>query len=63
MIVNTPVGRYSVHDDSYIRMLAIQYKIPYVTTMAAARATVDGIAAVKSGQSNPVSLQEYHQQL
>ncbi|MDD5432074.1 MAG: carbamoyl-phosphate synthase large subunit [Candidatus Omnitrophica bacterium] len=60
LIINTPVGRMSVHDDSYIRMLAIQYKIPYVTTMSAARATVDGIEAVKKKQSQPKSLQEYH---
>jgi len=60
LIINTPIGRRSVYDDSYIRMLAIQHKIPYVTTMAAARATVDGIEAVKKHQSSPKSLQEYH---
>ncbi|MCX5714808.1 MAG: carbamoyl-phosphate synthase large subunit [Candidatus Omnitrophica bacterium] len=60
LIINTPIGRKSAYDDSYIRMLAIQYKISYVTTMAAARATVDGIGSIKNGQSQPVSLQEYH---
>ncbi|MDD5027871.1 MAG: carbamoyl-phosphate synthase large subunit, partial [Candidatus Omnitrophica bacterium] len=60
LIINTPVGRMSVYDDSYIRMLAIQYKIPYVTTLSAARATVDGIDAVKGKQAEPKSLQEYH---
>jgi carbamoyl-phosphate synthase large subunit len=63
LIINTPIGRMSVYDDSYIRMFAIQYKIPYVTTMAAARATVDGIDSVKKRQSKPMSLQEYHQLL
>jgi carbamoyl-phosphate synthase large subunit len=63
LIINTPIGRVSVYDDSYIRMLAIQYKIPYVTTMSAAKATVDGIDAVKRGKSSPVSLQEYHESL
>ncbi len=63
LIINTPIGRMSVYDDSYIRMLAIQYKIPYVTTMAAARATVDGIDAVKRRPSQPKSLQEYHAML
>jgi len=63
LIINTPIGRMSAYDDSYIRMLAIQYKIPYVTTMAAARASVDGIASVKKKQSEPKSLQEYHQML
>jgi carbamoyl-phosphate synthase large subunit len=63
LIINTPIGRMSVHDDSYIRMLAIQHKIPYVTTMAAARATVDGIDSVKKKQDKPKSLQEYHKML
>ena len=62
LIINTPVGRMSVYDDSYIRTLAIQYKIPYVTTMAAARATVDGIESAKK-EELPKSLQEYHQLL
>ncbi|MDD5045286.1 MAG: carbamoyl-phosphate synthase large subunit, partial [Candidatus Omnitrophica bacterium] len=63
LIINTPIGRMSVYDDSYIRMLAIQYKIPYVTTMAAARATVDGIESTKKSQSESKSLQEYHRML
>jgi len=63
LIINTPIGRMGVYDDSYIRMLAIQYKIPYVTTMSAARATADGIDAVKKKQSQPKSLQEYHELL
>ena len=63
LIINTPIGRKSVHDDSYIRMLAIQYKIPYVTTMSAARATVDGIESMKKKRSVPKSLQEYHEML
>jgi len=63
LIINTPIGRLSVHDDSYIRMLAISHKIPYVTTMAAARATVDGIDSVKIKQDRPKSLQEYHKMI
>jgi carbamoyl-phosphate synthase large subunit len=63
LIINTPVGRMSAHDDSYIRMLAIQYKIPYVTTMSAARATVGGIESMKKKRSEPKSLQEYHELL
>ncbi|MDD5238290.1 MAG: carbamoyl-phosphate synthase large subunit [Candidatus Omnitrophica bacterium] len=63
LIINTPIGRMSAYDDSYIRMFAIQYKVPYVTTMAAARATVDGIESMKKGYGEPKSLQEYHQML
>ena len=60
MIINTPVGKDSKHDDSYIRMMAIQRKTPYVTSIAAAEASVDGIAAVKNeGEKPPKALQEY----
>jgi carbamoyl-phosphate synthase large subunit len=59
LIVNTPIGRDSKIDDSYIRMMAIQYKIPYVTTMAAARSTATGIRAALAGIEAPKSLQEY----
>jgi carbamoyl-phosphate synthase large subunit len=63
LIINTPIGRQGIHDDSYIRMLAIQHKIPYVTTMSAARATVDGIDSVESKKNQPKSLQEYQSML
>ncbi|MFH1552653.1 MAG: carbamoyl-phosphate synthase large subunit, partial [Candidatus Omnitrophota bacterium] len=39
LIVNTPVGRGSKYDDSYIRIMAVQQKIPYITSMAAAEAS------------------------
>ncbi len=62
LIFNTPAGRLSKIDDSFIRMWAIQYKLPYMTTIAAARASVDGIAAARNDHSNaPKSLQEYLQ--
>ncbi len=61
VIVNTPVGKTGAHDDSYLRKAAIKAKIPYVTTMAAARATATGIRRVeKSGRGDVVSLQELH---
>ena len=41
-------------------MMAIQRKIPYVTSMAAAEATVEGIEAAQKGLSTPLALQEYH---
>ncbi len=59
LIINTPIGRLSKIDDSYIRMLAIQYRVPYVTTVAAAEATAEGIAEAKHGVSPLKSLQEY----
>ena len=63
LIINTPIGKASMHDDSYIRMAAIQKKIPYVTSIAAALATVDGIEEMKNKDTAPKSLQEYHQDL
>jgi carbamoyl-phosphate synthase large subunit len=60
MVINTPVGGKGKHDDSYIRQTAIQHKIPYITTTAAAMATVAGIETVKSGNVEVKSIQEYH---
>ncbi|MCD8157048.1 MAG: carbamoyl-phosphate synthase large subunit, partial [Clostridiales bacterium] len=59
LIVNTPAGKESVHDDSYLRKAAIKAKIPYMTTMAAARVTAKGIKYVKEhGNGEIKSLQE-----
>ncbi len=60
LIVNTPVGRTSKFDDSYIRIMAIQHKLPYITTMAGARASVEAIEAMKGKGVALKSLQEYH---
>jgi carbamoyl-phosphate synthase large subunit len=60
LVVNTPIGKRGLYDDSYIRKNAIKYKIPYVTTMAAARAAAKGIGAYRQKESAVVSLQRYH---
>ena len=60
LVVNTPVGKRSQHDDSYIRKAAIEYKIPYITTTTASAATAEGIAARQKGESAVKSLQSYH---
>ena len=63
LVINTPYGKRSQHDDSYIRKAAIKYKVPYITTMAAALASAKGIAAYKENnckEANLRSLQEYH---
>ena len=61
LIVNSPVGKDSVNDDSYLRKAAIKSKIPYMTTIAAARATYKGIRYVqKHGNGEVKSLQELH---
>jgi len=60
LIINTPVGKLSKHDDSYIRKSAIKFKIPYITTIAAALAAARGIEAFKKGRGTVKSLQQYH---
>ena len=64
LIVNSPAGKESVNDDSYLRKAAIKGKVPYITTMAAARATAEGIRYVKEhGYSDVKSLQELHSEI
>ena len=64
LIINSPAGKDAVSDDSYLRKAAIKGKIPYMTTMAAAKATVDGISYVKeNGNSEVKSLQELHSEI
>ncbi|MDY6953094.1 MAG: ATP-grasp domain-containing protein, partial [Thermodesulfobacteriota bacterium] len=60
LIINTPSGRLSKNDDSYIRKSAIKYKVPYITTTAAAIAAARGIAAFRKGHGLAKSLQQYH---
>ena len=65
LIINTPAGKTSAHDDSYIRKTAIKHRIPYITTMAAAKASTEGIRAVKESKKESrtfgvKSLQAHH---
>jgi carbamoyl-phosphate synthase large subunit len=60
LVVNTPAGKSSEFDDSYIRKAAIRHKVPYITTTAAALAAAKGIAARRAGRSPVRSLQDYH---
>jgi carbamoyl-phosphate synthase large subunit len=63
MVINTPAGKQSSHDDSYIRKASIKYKVPYVTTTAAALAAARGILACKEKQRDVKSLQQYHKEI
>ena len=61
LIINSPVGKDSIHDDSYLRKNAIKARVPYITTIDAARAAAEGIRYVKKhGDSDIRSLQEWH---
>lgn len=64
IIVNSPVGKDSVNDDSYLRKAAVKAKVPYMTTIAAAKAAIEGIAAVKkNGNGEIKSLQGLHSEI
>ncbi|MDQ1332218.1 MAG: carbamoyl-phosphate synthase large subunit, partial [Bacteroidota bacterium] len=63
LVVNTPAGRLSEYDDSYIRKSAIKYKIPYITTTSAALSSTKGIRERQIGEYKVKSLQEYHSEI
>ncbi len=64
LIINTPIGQERKADDSYLRKAAIKKKVPYMTTMAAAKATVSGILSLKKhGSSEVQPLQQLHSTL
>ena len=60
LIVNTPMGDSSRYDERAIRMAALQYNIPCLTTLAAADAMVTGIAALSEADFEVCSVQEWH---
>ncbi len=64
MIINSPSGKESKMDDSYLRKSAIKYKIPYMTTMAAGLAAAKGINYVRQhGNGQVKSLQQLHSEI
>ncbi len=65
IVINTPAGKQSQYDDSYIRKNAIKYRIPYITTIAAAHAAAKGIEAMLKSNSHyeVKSLQRYHREI
>ena len=63
LIVNTPSGKESKDDDSYIRKAAINYNVPYITTTAAATAAARGIARRRKEKTIVKSLQNYHKDI
>ena len=60
MVINTPSGRGAKTDGYYIRRTAIDYNIPYITTIAGAMAACKGIEAIKKGKLDVMALQEYY---
>lgn len=62
LIINTPIGRQATHDDRYLRRAAIDYAVPAVTTLAAARAVSEAIAALQQREPTIAALQDIHGQ-
>ena len=60
MIVNTPRGQDTFFDEKAIRRAAVLARIPTITTLAAARAAAEGIAALQGGTLSVFALQELH---
>ncbi|MGZ8439207.1 MAG: carbamoyl-phosphate synthase large subunit [Candidatus Deferrimicrobiaceae bacterium] len=60
LVINTPLGAQSKADSYYIRRTALVYNIPYVTTLAAAKAVAHAIVHLIGEDLSVKSLQEYH---
>ena len=60
LLINTPLGQAAVEDDGIIRKAALLAQIPYTTTLSAARAALEAIRALKRGELEVRSLQEFH---
>jgi carbamoyl-phosphate synthase large subunit len=56
LLINTPLGKYSQKEDSYMRIEAVKRKIPYTTTTSAARAAVEGIRYLLTGDLHVAAL-------
>ncbi|MEE4357511.1 MAG: carbamoyl-phosphate synthase large subunit [Desulfococcaceae bacterium] len=63
LVINTPFGRQSRADDSYIRKASVRYKVPNITTTAAALTAAKGIAARRTGKPKVKSLQKYYEEM
>src|SRR5213082_2836073 len=60
LIVNTPQGPDPFFDEKAIRRAAVTARIPTITTLAAARAAAEGIAALQRGEVRVQALQQLH---
>jgi carbamoyl-phosphate synthase large subunit len=63
LVINTPRGKYTPDDSFSMRRAALEYNIPYTTTIAAAKATLEAIRTLKEGKLAVKSLQEYHEEI
>ena len=60
LIINTPSGKYSRQDHMQIMRAALDYNIPYITTVQAAQAAAMAIESMKKGDITIEPLSHYH---
>ena len=60
LVINTPMGRESFYDDATVRRAALARGILVVTTLSAARATVEAVRVLRQNVATVQSLQEVH---
>ena len=60
LIINTPTSKQAVKDGFQIRRAAVDFSVPYITTIQAALAAADAIEAMNRGEISIKSLGEYH---
>jgi len=60
LIINTPLGRESFYDEKSIRRAAVRYRVPCITTLAAAQAAARGIRALIDHSFSVNALQDLH---
>ncbi len=63
LIINTPTTKQSVKDGFQIRRSAVDYHVPYITTIQAAQASADAIVMARKNQITIKALDEYHKEV
>jgi carbamoyl-phosphate synthase large subunit len=63
IVINTPNDKKGATDDSYIRKAVIKGRVPYMTTMAEAKASIAGIKAMQEKKAGVKSLQAFHSEI
>jgi carbamoyl-phosphate synthase large subunit len=59
MVINTPTDAYSQADSYYLRRCALDYQVPYFTTIAGAEAAAEGIEYLRQRDFDVQALQDY----
>jgi len=63
LVINTPTSKAALRDGYDIRRAAVDFNIPYITTLQAAKAAADAMVAIKKGKTTVKSIHEYHREL